>query len=190
VDVTARELSSLLGCSPRHLRRLAAAGLPGPTSNAGGRGKAALYDLGSVLAWQRTAAAVADAPASSARDRYLLALATKAELDVAVRRGELVEQAEVDRDAADVALRTRARLRAVPSAVVTQVVADAPERRAEVHGLLLRAIDEALRELAALGRSGKGINDDTRAGAQTDPGGVLSRARPRRRAGINGGTAR
>jgi len=182
VQVTRQQLAQLMGISAGHIMRLVGEGMPAAVAAGGGRGRPALFDAVACLGWQREQLA-AHVGNGSARDEYLRTLTLRAALDVAVRRGELVSQAQVDRDAAGVAVTVRARLRGVPAAIVTQVVRDQPERRAEVQGLMLGAIDEALRELARLGHGKGSENNDTGADSPTAAGRVLrgTQSRPRRR---------
>jgi len=83
---------------------------------------------------------------SSQRERLHSAQAEKAELDLAVRRGELLEAEEVVKTWSDHIARARLRLRSIPHRVAAQIAVktSAPE----IARLLLDEIDEALTELA------------------------------------------
>jgi phage terminase Nu1 subunit (DNA packaging protein) len=91
IVVDRRQLADLLGVSTGHVSRLVAQGLPCLTTG-GGRGKPSRFDAVAALAWMRERQAAADAPNGdeSPRDAYLRALKERVELDIAVRRGELV----------------------------------------------------------------------------------------------------
>jgi phage terminase Nu1 subunit (DNA packaging protein) len=84
---------------------------------------------------------------TSQRERLHSAQAEKAELDLAVRRGELLEVGEVVRTWSDHIARARLRLRSIPHRVAAQI----PVKKSapEIARLLLDEIDEALSELGS-----------------------------------------
>jgi phage terminase Nu1 subunit (DNA packaging protein) len=91
IVVDRRQLADLLGVSTGHVSRLVAQGLPCLTTG-GGRGKPSRFDAVAALAWMRERQAAADAPDGdeSPRDAYLRTLKERVEIDIAVKRGELI----------------------------------------------------------------------------------------------------
>jgi phage terminase Nu1 subunit (DNA packaging protein) len=156
VLVSRDQLARLLGVSPGHVRRLQRAGLPGPIQPGGGRGRPARYDAVAAVAWQRAqqaaAAAEQDPEARTIRDQYLAALRDKVQLELRLRRGELLEADAVRQEYADLGRRVQMRIRAVPSAIIETVCGAVRQGQpaGAVHQIMLGAIDDALRELAGV----------------------------------------
>jgi phage terminase Nu1 subunit (DNA packaging protein) len=68
-----------------------------------------------------------------------------------LKAGELMEAADVERQFSSIASTVKAKMRALPSAVATQVVGLAASGPGAVQAFLLRQIDAALRELVRAG---------------------------------------
>jgi len=146
MTVSKSDLALLLGVSVNSIPRLTAQGMPGAVTAGGGRGKAAAFDAIACLAWQRSELMTRNTAGGTPRDEYLKALTEKARLEVATRKGELVEVAEVEREFEDCANNVKSRLRRIPDAVADRVLtAGGP---AQVKALLLAEIDDALLELS------------------------------------------
>ena len=91
--VNLRELSEIVGRSERVLIEYAEEGLP--CRERGGDGKPSAYDTAEVVAWMiGQATARRDATVEVERRRLIAAQATRAELELARRRGDLVDLAE------------------------------------------------------------------------------------------------
>jgi len=145
--VTKAELAELLGVVPGSLPRLVAQGMPEAVEAGGGRGKAASFDAGACMAWQR-AQLMSKAASGTPRDEYLRALTEKARLDIATRKGDLVEAEVVAREFAECAANVKARLRRIPDAVADRIANVTDPQAAKA--LLLGEIDDALLELSRL----------------------------------------
>jgi phage terminase Nu1 subunit (DNA packaging protein) len=127
--LTQQEAAWLIGVTPRALRDMDA-----PRAADGS------YCGATLVKWrfQKTF--------SSQRERLHSAQAEKAELDLAVRRGELLEAEEVVKTWSDHIARARLRLRSIPHRVAAQIAIK--KSALEIARLLLDEIDEALTELA------------------------------------------
>ncbi len=127
--LTQQEAAWLIGITPRALRDMDA-----PRAVDGS------YDGRTLIKWRYRK------DFTSQRERLHSAQAEKAELDLAVRRGELLEAEEVVKTWSDHIVRAKLRLRSIPHRVAAQVAAK--NSPAQVASLLLDEIDAALDELA------------------------------------------
>lgn len=136
--VSRTDLALMLRTTPDRVSKYIAEGMPVMITG-NGRGIRTMLDLADVLPWllDRKAGTL-----DEARTRQANAAADKTELENRVRRGELVESSEVEREFADCASITKSRLRRIPDAVAERVIACAGPH--EVKALLLAEIDEAL----------------------------------------------
>jgi len=123
-----------------------------PIALRGARGRPSMYRLKDCIEWKTTRDVQALGGAgelSPQAERALLDRRRREELEIKirVRRGELVEAAEVERDFEDMASAVKARLRRIPDAVADRVLKVSGP--AEAKALLLAEIDAALTELSA-----------------------------------------
>ncbi len=142
------DLARLLGTTPDRVSKYIAEGCP-VMETGNGRGNQTILDLSVVLPW------LLDRKGGSldeARTRQANASADKLELEILVRRGELVEVAEVEREFEDCANAVKARLRRIPDAVADRVLTLGSP--AQVKVFLLAEIDAALTELSERGADG------------------------------------
>lgn len=147
--VSTAVLARLFDLSEARVRELTRAGkIP-----AAGRGRYAL--AAAIPAYCRTLRDAAagrggDGPLDLAQERAALAVRQREriELDLAARRGELVEAAQVERDAYRVARVTRDRLLNVPDRIAAEVAAETDPAR--VHRTIANEIATALRELTQI----------------------------------------
>ncbi len=128
--LTQQDAAWLIGITPRALRDMHAP-----------RAEDGTYNARTLIEWRYRK------DFTSQRERLHSAQAEKAELDLAVRRGELLEVGEVVRTWSDHIARARLRLRSIPHRVAAQIAVktSAPA----IATLLLDEIDEALTELAS-----------------------------------------
>ena len=147
-----------------------------PVVARGGRGREWQFDTAAVAQWreeQAAAAAVGDTSAidlEEARRRKEAALAAMAELDLAKRRGEVVEIEAIADIVGEEYTRLRARLLAIP--VKLAPLMEAASNLAERREIISSAISECLAELSAdddyaTGR-GEGEAGEATASAQAD----------------------
>lgn len=90
--------------------------------------------------------------------RKIKAEADLAEIAVAVKRGQLVDAKEAEREAESVMLQIRTRMLTVPDRVTPQVLGEVDERR--IHAVVLNEIEEALTSLADAGAAGEAAEAD------------------------------
>ncbi len=128
--LTQQDAAWLIGITPRALRDMDAP-----------RAEDGTYNARTLIEWRYRK------DFTSQRERLHSAQAEKAELDLAVRRGELLEVGEVVRTWSDHIARARLRLRSIPHRVAAQI----PVKKSapEIARLLLDEIDEALSELGS-----------------------------------------
>ncbi len=128
--LTQQDAAWLIGITPRALRDMNAP-----------RAEDGTYNARTLIEWRYRK------DFTSQRERLHSAQAEKAELDLAVRRGELLEAEEVVKTWSDHIARARLRLRSIPHRVAAQIAVktSAPA----IATLLLDEIDEALTELAS-----------------------------------------
>lgn len=143
--VTRPSLARVLGVSLRQVGSLEASGHIVPTVR-GKAGRASQYDLTKIV--PTYLAQLTGVDKENPRDRKDLASAELTELRIAKERGELIESATVEQEFSDIAVRVKARLRAVPDTVSDQVVALADQGPHAVRAFLLERIDEALLQLS------------------------------------------
>jgi phage terminase Nu1 subunit (DNA packaging protein) len=143
ITVTRSELADLLAVTPDSITRYIASGMP-VLSTGSGRGRRTTFDLREALRWWISSD-------GDARERLLTLQADRIALDLELKRGGLMSVEEVSRDFASVATATKARLRRIPDATAEMLVFAAKQGPGAVKTLLLRQIDDALRELAAQG---------------------------------------
>lgn len=98
---------------------------------------------------------VADLDYHAEKARKTKAEADLVELTAAKRKGELIEAADVDREAQAVMLQIRARMLAVPDRVTPRVVGETDERAVKA-----AIADEIEQALTALSESAAGDEDD------------------------------
>ncbi len=165
---TQRQVADALGVTPRHVRRLIEDGvLPRPN---GPRN----YDLAAcVRAYYRWKYGVqADDSPDLARERALLARSQreKVELELRVRRQELVELDRVEKLLTEVFARCRAKILAIPTKAAPLVLGlkSMPKIREVLDGL----VREVLEELATLETADllEGDGEDTGDAAQGSSG--------------------
>ena len=80
------------------------------------------------------------------RARLARVQSEKAELELAVRRGTLLERSDVIRDGQMLVVAMRARMRAIPARLTPEL--STPETYARVRALIAGAVDEALLEVS------------------------------------------
>jgi phage terminase Nu1 subunit (DNA packaging protein) len=156
------ELARILGVNESTLFRWAKEGMPGSSSR--GRGGSS-YAPALVIAWCRATGKFGSASADGEtldKDRETALLTRekriREEMENAVRRGELVEAAEVTRSWTDIVVAVRSRLQGVPTKAARLVVG---KTEREVRATLAHMIDEVLRELGG---------DDAISGEHRDAG--------------------
>jgi len=128
--LTQQEAAWLIGISPRALRDMDA-----PRAEDGS------YCPRALVEWRYR-----DKGFTSQRERLAARQAERAELDLAVRRGELLDANEVGEAWATHIREARDRLRGIPSKLASQLAASRDPN--EVARLLLTEIDFALEDLA------------------------------------------
>ena len=147
-SVSPLALSGLVGLTTRRLGQLAAEGMPKD-----GRGE---YPLAAAIQWLmaywRTRAK--GTPLNDARRRKVEADASRSEMELAKRRGELAPIAVLAQAHGEACTRIRTRLRAIPSKIAPE--AQRAKTVAEVRVVLQREIDDALTELAEAARKALG----------------------------------
>lgn len=141
-----------------------------PYISKGGPGKPWIFNTSEVAAWREEQAAQAalgetqSLDIEEARRRKLAAEAALAELDVAKRRGEVIEIEEVARVIGDDYANVRAKLLSIPTKLAPQLLG--VEETAEIKGLIERALTEALEELTADGIYSGDLSDFEDQGAE------------------------
>ena len=116
-----------------------------------GRGKPWEFDLDAVKEWWQSGDTVRGPNVSAATARLREAQADKTELEVAVLRGRLLDVGDVELAMADMVMRVRARLLALPSKLAARVIAVADEGLAAVDAVIRDDVNEGLEELADSG---------------------------------------
>jgi phage terminase Nu1 subunit (DNA packaging protein) len=147
------DVAELLGVSTVAIGQWVAKGCP--FVQKGGQGKSWVFDVPEVVAWrerQVAQQAVGDTKSldlDEARRRKLAAEAAMSELDLAKRKGELIEIEEVAAVVGDDYANVRAKLLSLPTKLGPQLIG--VEEPAEAMKLVERAVTEALEELTADG---------------------------------------
>jgi phage terminase Nu1 subunit (DNA packaging protein) len=143
-SATLAELSVITGRSERTLIQDTNSGMP--CQERGGDGQPSTYDTAEAITWLiARAAARVSATTEEERRRLIAAQATKAELDLKVRAGELVNARDFRAGAERAARELREALLAVPPRIAPVLAPDSPER---VQALLQRELEQVLRGLA------------------------------------------
>jgi phage terminase Nu1 subunit (DNA packaging protein) len=149
--VTAPVMAAIVGLTQQRLGQYAAAGMP-----KAGRDS---YPLAGTVQWiiEYWKKRVVITPLSDARRRKLDADAGAAELDLALKRGNVVDTRTLARAHHVVCSRIRSRLQAVPSKAAARVYR--LKTVAEVEAGLREEIDASLEELSnmAIGRDRAGV---------------------------------
>jgi len=134
--VTRQELARLIDTTPDQITRLIAEDMPGVIETGGGRGKTTKIDLAQALPWL-----LGRKDERDARDRYYTARAEEVETKNRVRRGELIEAADVDRAWAAIVLAVRERILGLPVLLLQRGLIE-PTAEAHVEGLVRDALLE------------------------------------------------
>lgn len=147
--LTRPDLAAALGVAVRTTHKFELDGMP--IAVKGAPGKPTRYDLPQCIEWliaRRVASHGPEGELNPQRERALLDQARREELElkIRVRKGELIESAEAEREFADIAHSVKSRLRAIPSSVADRVLGLSSP--AHVQQFLLNEIDAALTELA------------------------------------------
>jgi len=145
-EVSAETLADWLGCRPRQIREWAQAGLVARSER--GRYLLRASVVGVVRHLRSVAAGRGDGALDLASERALLARAQReaTEQRTAERRRELVDAAEPEREMISLATMVSGRLQGVPSAIAPELFAAASA--AECEAICVRAVDDALRDMA------------------------------------------
>jgi phage terminase Nu1 subunit (DNA packaging protein) len=142
--VSRAELAELLAVTPDSVTRYVGQGMP-VLETGSGRGRPTKFDLHAALRWWVTAE-------GGARERLWIAQAARAEFDLQIKRGDFIARAEATNDMQMCARTTVARIRRVPAACIVAVAAAIRAQGEPAAATVMRQyVDEALRELAALG---------------------------------------
>jgi terminase small subunit / prophage DNA-packing protein len=126
-----------------------------PYVEKGSKSKAWIFDTAAVAGWREEQAAqnavgdTASLDIEEARRRKLAAEAAMVELDLAKRRGEVIEIEEVAGVVGDDYANVRAKLLSLPTKLAPQLIGI--EDPAECKALIERGVSEALEELTADG---------------------------------------
>ncbi len=126
-----------------------------PYVQKGSKGQQWIFNTAEVISWreeQAALAAVGDTKSldiDEARRRKLAAEAAMVELDLAKRRGEVIEIEEVSGVIGDDYANVRAKLLSLPTKLAPQLIGI--EDMAECKALIERGVSEALEELTADG---------------------------------------
>lgn len=144
--VNQQQLAEIFGKSPVTINNWQNAGMP--VAKQGARGSSNEYDTAAVYEWleKRNKATPKTKDLETERTRKVKIEASLASLDLAVRQGELISVADVEKEWVGQVMRMKARLRGIPARTATQLVMMG--ETAEVEALLSRVIDESLDELA------------------------------------------
>ena len=148
VNVT--KLSKALNVTPRRVQQLVAEGLP--------KAKRGRYELGQCMLWyirylqkalEQRAVTQPDGShitTHKERLRIMRADAEMKEINLAVRRGELVAIADVEKEMTDLVVTTKARILLVPARVAPELLGETS--RVIVQAKIEKALKEALLHLA------------------------------------------
>ncbi len=138
------ELAALLGISDRRIQQLHGEGLP-----RSGSGRGCTYDWGQILPWHigRISGSSSGADARlTHRERLNKAKADDAELDLAVKLGQLLPSEKVREQWAEECAAMRARLLSIPSTAALKIDGDMDQAQRE--GIIRKEIFEALEMLS------------------------------------------
>lgn len=104
------------------------------------------YSASASIAWRIDRELHGGLNLNGERARLARAQSEKAELDLKVRRGTLLERSDVVREGQTLVVAMRARMRALPSRLTPEL--STPETYARVRALIAGAVDEALLEIS------------------------------------------
>lgn len=141
VVVTRAEFAEIAGITPDSVTRLTGQGLPVLSTGGRGRGDATKIDAVAAMEWIRDR----DDKRSGLdveRERHYAAMAEKNELANAVRRGELVEAGDIEREWSSLILACRERLLSLPSTALQRGLVETTETEDGLIGLVREALDE------------------------------------------------
>jgi phage terminase Nu1 subunit (DNA packaging protein) len=151
LTATRIQLATILEVNVRTIDKFVDDGMPVLKRGSGGR--PSIYGVQPCVQWfvDRQRAALTGEGLSPQQERALLDRVRREELELRlkVKRGELVAIAEVAQDFSECAAAVKARIRRIPDAMAERLAAAGTP--AAIKGLLLTAIDEALRELTDRG---------------------------------------
>jgi len=133
-----QQLATAHGTTTRTIQRW---DLDGHPRNADGT-----YDLAASIAWRIDRELHDGLNLDGERARLARAQSEKAELDLKLRRGTLLERSDVVRGGQALMVAMRARMRAIPARLTPEL--STPETYNAVRGLLTDAVDEALLEIS------------------------------------------
>lgn len=150
-DVTKAELAAICGVSLPTIGAWVRKGCPFVSK--GNKSKAWTFNTAAVLEWreeqivQQTLGDTKSLDIDEARRRKVAAEAAMMELDLAKRRGEMIEIDEVAQVVGDDYANVRAKLLSMPTKLSPQLMGVSDTL--EVEGLIRRQVEEALEELTA-----------------------------------------
>lgn len=136
--ISQEQLAKVHGVTARNVRMWDQQGHP--------RNSNGTYDTAASIAWRIDRELHDGLNLEGERARLARAQSEKAELDLQVRRGTLLERAEVVRDGQALVVAMRARLRALPARLTPEL--STPETYAKTRALISAAVDEALLEIS------------------------------------------
>ena len=144
-EVSQKEIGTILGVQTRQVRNLEAQGLP---HRADGRRK--FYPVAECVAWVRgrdveaAKASVTPTDIKESQAREMKAKAEKAELEVAVMRGQLIHVDDLEREHSAPLAQVRASLLALPG----RIVAELPMPPVEALEIIEPIVHEFMAELS------------------------------------------
>ena len=136
--LTQEELARVHGTTARTLRDWDGAGHP--------RNLDGSYCASASIAWRLDRELHGGLNLDAERARLARAQAEKSELDLALRKGSLLERGGVIRDGQALVIAMRARLRALPARLAPEL--STPETYTAVRAAIAAGIDEALEEIS------------------------------------------
>jgi phage terminase Nu1 subunit (DNA packaging protein) len=153
--LTREDLAIAFRVSPLRITKWQGAGLP--VKIRGTRGRASLYDLADVIAWRLQSEITrlglnngAAVNLETERARLARAQSERAELDLEVKRGQVLDAGDVERVWLSLTSAMKEKLLALPRASAARCAQEAlVGGAAAVEAMLRGDIHEALRELAA-----------------------------------------
>lgn len=147
-EMSTAQVMEVIGVSRMSLTNFSDAGMPKLAHGS--------YDVRAVVQWYLTreqekfSAKLANLGSEEAETRYRLAKAESAELDLAVKRGELVPVERVKSFLETRIGSVRTKFAAVPDRMATRVLAALPRGRHEVKAILQEVVYEVADELAGV----------------------------------------
>jgi terminase small subunit / prophage DNA-packing protein len=148
--VNATQLASMFGVHRSTISQWQADGMPVlKRSSKGGKGGGNQFDTADVLDWYKKRAIKSatgsdddQLPIEEVRRRKIAAEAELQELELAKKKGEVIELSEVKRDLIDKMVNLRSAMRKVPERCVLRVVGEEDETK--VKEIILSEVDDAL----------------------------------------------